>query len=181
MNIFKSIAAPKSFLLCLLLLSKSALAFEYSKIGFQVPHDKHLAPELNLRELNRHKYYPKTIHQYAFSEKTYTLLHFWQINCYPCQKEIPLLNQFSKNNHNPRLRIISISPDKEKSLLSYMEKKNIHFPVLLDRERRILQSYEIDGFPITYLVDGQGYLIAKKIGQVHWDDPKIISFFENLK
>ena len=44
----------------------------------------------------------------------------------------------------------------------------LSFPVLYDPQRKMAEKYELNGHPITFLIDRKGFLIGRVIGERDW-------------
>lgn len=56
----------------------------------------------------------------------------------------------------------------------------VDFPLLLDKESKVAQSWPIKGLPTTFVVDPQGRLVYRAIGSREWDDPKLLALVTAL-
>jgi peroxiredoxin len=52
---------------------------------------------------------------------------------------------------------------------AFMERNKYTFPVLLDKNRRVSDAYQIQGIPTTFLVDENGRIRQKEVGARNWD------------
>jgi cytochrome c biogenesis protein CcmG/thiol:disulfide interchange protein DsbE len=106
------------------------------------------------------------------------LVHFWASWCPPCLQEIPDLldfaNQWAKEGNGKPIQIFAISLDDkwenaEKILDTAKLPKN--FTSLLDLSTKVPDAYGTYQYPETYLIDGEGRIIAKWIGAQPWSSP----------
>jgi peroxiredoxin len=54
------------------------------------------------------------------------------------------------------------------------------FPLLLDEDSRVAQSWPVTGLPTTYLVDKQGRIAFRAIGGREFDSPAIVQQVREL-
>lgn len=50
----------------------------------------------------------------------------------------------------------------------------VDFPILLDWDVSIADSWGVKGLPTTYVVDATSRLVLKAIGEREWDDPLLL-------
>ncbi len=97
-----------------------------------------------------------------------TLLDFWYMDCFPCIKAIPHLNELYNKYHADGLEVFGVNPfdNRPKSLrrLPIFFKDNpINYPVIFtDREK--LKPFKVRGYPTFYLIDKKGVIIDSGIG-----------------
>lgn len=48
--------------------------------------------------------------------------------------------------------------------MNYIQRKNVNFLMLLDKDRKIWRQYLVGGTPTHFLVDRDGKLVIKRIG-----------------
>jgi thiol-disulfide isomerase/thioredoxin len=93
------------------------------------------------------------------------LLDFWATWCGPCVGELPNVLKTYQKHHAEGFEIIGISlDDDEKKLLAFIKSKNIPWPQYFDGkgwENKLAQKYGIQSIPATFLLDGEGKIIAK--------------------
>ena len=61
------------------------------------------------------------------------------------------------------LVILAISDDERKDLDKFLASKNYTFAILLDRERKTFDAFDVTGVPKTFLFDRDGHLVAQAI------------------
>lgn len=95
----------------------------------------------------------------------YVLLDFWASWCKPCRNENPNLVMLYKKYHKKGLEIFAVSLDRSKTEWTDAIKKDklgwIHVSDLKEWKSVVVRSYNIDGIPLSYLLDKDGKIIAK--------------------
>ncbi len=88
------------------------------------------------------------------------ILDFWATWCGPCIAKMSDLQKL-KNEFPNDLEIISISDETLEKILPYVQKRNLPFRFVVDKESVISNKFEIGALPFTILIDKKG--IIKKI------------------
>jgi peroxiredoxin len=93
------------------------------------------------------------------------MLTFWRINCSACQFQAPFIQALYDKWSIDSLVVLTINVgDRQGDVEYYMAGREITYPVLLDSEKQVAQSYGLIGVPTTFFIDGEGILKAYQIG-----------------
>lgn len=109
------------------------------------------------------------------SGKTYThadltgkvvWLNFWFIACPPCQAELPIIEEIYQQYKDKDFILLTLAVDKPAALQSFMEKKQLHYPVVAESEPIIQDTLHMtfDFFPTNIFLDKSGKIIKFKPG-----------------
>ena len=95
------------------------------------------------------------------------LVDFWATWCGPCVQELPnVLNAYEKY-HAKGFEIVGISLDKDESkLTNFTTDKKMTWQQFFDGkvwQNKLAVKYGINSIPATYLLDGEGKIIAKNL------------------
>ena len=95
------------------------------------------------------------------------LVDFWATWCGPCVGELPnVLNTYLKY-HGKGFEIVGISLDEEeKQLTEYMATNKMPWQQFFDGKgwgNKLAVKYNVNSIPTTYLLDGEGRIIAKNL------------------
>lgn len=100
-----------------------------------------------------------------------TLLHFWVQWCPHCRSDAPQIQAlYEAYKDNPDVRILAINLDKKREKVdAFVKDRQVGYPVIMAADQKAAGSdltrlYQITGFPITFLIDGQGIIRYKKRG-----------------
>ncbi len=110
-----------------------------------------------------------------------TVVNFWATWCPPCVQEIPSLNRLKKKMAGVPFELISINyaEDKE-TILEFMEKVNVEFPVLLDQNGNFAKKWNVITYPSTFIIDPSGKIKYGVNAAIEWDDPEFINKIKSL-
>jgi thiol-disulfide isomerase/thioredoxin len=94
------------------------------------------------------------------------LINFWATWCPPCVAEIPGLIELQKRHEKDGLVIVGISLDQNgpEVVKSFVQKKQINYPVALASGGVESGFGEFDGIPTTFIVDRHGTIRAMHVG-----------------
>jgi peroxiredoxin len=83
------------------------------------------------------------------------LLDFWATWCVPCKTEIPWFVEFAEKYKQDGLEVLGVSMDKEgwSVVKPYLESMKVNYPVVLGTRRVAYLYGDIDGLPVTLLID----------------------------
>ena len=108
-------------------------------------------------------------------------LNFWATWCGPCRMEMPSMEILYGKYRDKGLEIFAVNIlEKEPEVLAFMDSNGLSFPAALDLDGRIAASYGIQSIPTSFLIDREGNIIARLIGSINWDTPKVHAAFEEL-
>lgn len=99
------------------------------------------------------------------------IVNFWAIWCMPCRREMPVLQDISHELKDRGLVVIGINsglekdPDNEE-IVEFLNYLNIDYPVGYgDSESKIEQDYSIVGLPSTFIIDSEGNIRYRWLGE----------------
>ena len=119
-----------------------------------------LDEEQNVSQINLNDYRGSTV-----------IVNFWAIWCMPCRREMPVLQDISHELKDRGLVVIGINsglekdPDNEE-IVEFLNYLNIDYPVGYgDSESKIEQDYSIVGLPSTFIIDREGNIRYRWLGE----------------
>ncbi len=102
----------------------------------------------------------------AYSDKSLrghpALLVFWAPWCSVCQKELPLLEQFSRHSKPSQLRVLSIGfADTRTNVEAFVKARPgvFVFPTGYDEDRWVANAFKVNATPTYVLVDARGNIV----------------------
>lgn len=94
------------------------------------------------------------------------VINFFAAWCYPCRQEA---KQFVRLHQKFGSRIgllsVAVRTDHRSSLDDFVHAHDMTWPVVWDRSGSLIGPYGILGQPITYVIDAQGRVVYRIIGQ----------------
>jgi cytochrome c biogenesis protein CcmG/thiol:disulfide interchange protein DsbE len=93
------------------------------------------------------------------------LINFWASWCVPCEEEAAELEQAHREFRDRGVVFLGVNyVDTEPEALAYLDRFGITYANGPDLGTEISQSFRMRGVPETYVVDGRGILVSRKIG-----------------
>ena len=97
-------------------------------------------------------------------------LNFWATWCIPCQRELPAIQTFMAEQDTVTVLTINIGETAD-VVQSWLDERDLSgFPVLLDTEMNVRDSYGIFNIPVTFALDTDGVAREQKFGEMTLDD-----------
>ena len=101
------------------------------------------------------------------------LINFWATWCPPCIKEMPELDRFAAA-HGQRVNVVGLAIDRLIPVQEFLARQPVRFAIGLaavagsDLGRQL--GNEVGALPFTVLLDAQGKLVQRKLGETHFDE-----------
>jgi peroxiredoxin len=93
------------------------------------------------------------------------MLTFWRINCPACQFQLPFTQELFEKYSSDSLVLLTVNiSDRAADIKDYMTGRKATYPVLLDTQDEVSQSYGLVGIPTTFFIDAKGFIKAYQIG-----------------
>ncbi len=107
------------------------------------------------------------------------VLNFWATWCAPCVEEMPGL--IDLHHDRPDLTILGVSIDEDPDAYSrFLVRRHIDFLTVRDPSQSAAKLFHTDGWPETYIIDRQGIIRRKIVGDPDWSNPEIRAFLKSL-
>lgn len=92
------------------------------------------------------------------------LLNFWATWCPPCRAEMPAI-QSVYQAHPGDMVVLAVDESESPAVVrDFVSPFHFGFPILLDPDGAIAQSYRVQGLPTSFFVDRDGVIRAANVG-----------------
>lgn len=134
------------------------------------------APDFTLRDLTGKPY------RLGDLRGRIVFLNVWATWCPPCREEMPAMERLYQRLRHTDFVMLAVSEDEGGAAVvgPFVEEAGITFPVLLDPEGIVPRRYGVTGFPETFVIDRNGFVIRHVIGPEDWDSDAVSAFFLGL-
>ena len=100
------------------------------------------------------------------------VVNFWSVWCAPCRREMPAMQRAWERLREREVQILAVNfQDRPEQVAQFFSTMSVRFPVLLGGDQAMLKAWSVQGLPTTYVVDPQGRLRYRVVGEYHWDQP----------
>jgi peroxiredoxin len=97
-----------------------------------------------------------------------TLVNFWATSCTTCIAEMPKMVATYDKYHTKGYEVVAVamSYDPPSYVVNYAETRKLPFHVAIDNTGTIAKDWgDVRLTPTTYLVDKQGYIVKRYVGE----------------
>lgn len=102
------------------------------------------------------------------------LLNFWATWCAPCVEELPLINDFYRQNKSNGWQVLGLAIDKLAPVQSFLKKMPLDFPVGMAGMAGADLGHGLGnvagGLPFSVVFGANGAVLHRKMGRLHADD-----------
>jgi peroxiredoxin len=87
------------------------------------------------------------------------MLNFWATWCGPCRNEMPYLQQIYDEWQDKGLVLLEINMSESSSTVQqFLTNNGYTFPVYIDTDGSVADTYGISGIPTTFFIDSDGVI-----------------------
>lgn len=149
----------------------------------------HSAPTLHAADLPRAADFRlrtldgETLRLQSLRAKGPVLLDFWATWCKPCVTSLPEVDALSREFGPRGLSVVGISidgPRNESRLRPFVTRLKLGYPIGLDEDGRLQQTYRVTAVPTAILVDTAGVIVWSRQGYLPGEGAKLRAAIEAL-
>lgn len=98
-----------------------------------------------------------------------TVMNVWATWCVSCREEMHDLQALHDEYQARGVRVLGVSVDESDvaRVRKFVEKEKLTFSMVHDRDGRVQQLYQVSGIPNTFIIDKDGHILWKSIGNLH--------------
>lgn len=97
------------------------------------------------------------------------LINFWATWCGPCREEMPRIDQVYEDEKDRGFNVVAIDlEESEDQIRRFVDDDlgGLSFTIALDPDGDVNGRYGISSYPTNYLIDGNGIIVLKVVGEV---------------
>ncbi len=102
-------------------------------------------------------------------QKTYTVLHFWATWCKPCLAEFPELKAALPRLQSDSVAFFLATEEELDQIQAFEEKRNFGLE-FVQLKAASLADFEVHALPTTLVLDSNGKVVYRHMGQLNWQD-----------
>jgi peroxiredoxin len=94
------------------------------------------------------------------------LLDFWATWCAPCVQSLPELEAWHRRYGPLGLTVVGVSVDGPRNFARvrpFVASRGLTYPIVLDRDGRLQQSYQVLAVPTAILIDTTGAIVQVRV------------------
>lgn len=112
-------------------------------------------------------------------------LNFWASFCAPCREEMPSMESLVRQYEAQGLTMVAISlddgwQDVDRFMNSFLPGQRSAMTVLLDADEETAHRYGTELLPETYIIDRNGQIVARFVGDYDWTRAEVKQIIEGL-
>ena len=96
------------------------------------------------------------------------ILNLWATWCPPCKAEMPHMQEFYQSQKGKNVEILAVNlttAEKDASTIKpFVQEYGLSFPVLLDNDGLIGDTYQAFTIPTSYIIDTKGNIRKRVVG-----------------
>jgi peroxiredoxin len=138
--------------------------------------EKPLAADFTLHDINEEQ------HKLSQYRGRVVIVNFWATWCPPCRFELPSMDKAYQMLKQKGVVMLAINVGEDAdTVFNFTADYPVTFPLLLDKEARVIKQYPVVGLPTSYIIDTQGHIVYRVIGTRDWTDKKLLKSILDLK
>jgi len=111
------------------------------------------------------------------------MINVWATWCLPCRVEMPSIEQLHKAYGPKGLKIVAVSiddPGTDAGIRAFAKQYGLTFEILHDPTGKIVDQYDITGYPETFIVGRDGVIRKKLMSATDWNSPEARALVDRL-
>jgi peroxiredoxin len=150
-----------------LLVALVTVSFSGCNTGSAPPKIGTVAPDFTVQDVDR--------------KVTLSVLNFWASWCPPCVAETPSLVAMSRKMRDRNVIVLAVSVDDDDSAYHrFIKDQGMDMMTVRDSDKKSNELYGTHVFPETYIIDRNGVLRRKVIGETNWTAQEMTEYLTKL-
>jgi peroxiredoxin len=107
-------------------------------------------------------------------------LNFWGTWCEPCEREMPYMENQYEYYKTQGVEVLAVNiAESNIAVQSFVDRHDLSFPVVLDKDRQVLNAYGVGPLPTTFLINPEGKVVHITSGSL--TERMVRDFMEKIK
>jgi peroxiredoxin len=151
-----------------------AVSFSACNTGSAPPKIGTVAPDFTVQDVDR------KVSLSGLRGKI-VVLNFWASWCPPCVSETPSLVAMSRRMRDHNVVVLAVSVDDDDSAYhKFIKEQGMDMLTVRDADKKSNDLYGTHVFPETYIIDRNGVLRRKVIGEMDWTTREMTEYLTKL-
>jgi peroxiredoxin/outer membrane lipoprotein-sorting protein len=134
-----------------------------------------MAPDFQLHDLDGHQI------KLSDLRGKIVVVDFWFANCPPCIASLPVLMRVASARQAQGVVFYAInSIDSAETIRAFQKKQGLDFFAMTDSDQKVVNLYQVQGFPISFVIDREGKIQAVDQGYNLDRETKLSSEIDTL-
>ncbi len=104
------------------------------------------------------------------------LVNFWATWCEPCVAEMPSLDGVRRQFGADVVEVVGVNMGETQTKVArFVEKLNVTFPILLDRDGVAKSDWKVGGVPVTFVIGRDGRIAFRIVGETDFSEPTLVA------
>jgi len=109
------------------------------------------------------------------------LVNFWATWCGPCIEELPSLAKLKQKLAGRPFELVTVNDgESEGTIQRYLKRAKLDVPVWIGPENSAASGWNVQGLPMTFLVDSKGQVRYWVYGERNWTEGESLKLIETL-
>lgn len=111
------------------------------------------------------------------------MINVWATWCAPCRVEMPSIEALHEAYAPKGFKVLAVSiddPGHAATVRAFVEQYKLTFDVLHDPQKKILDLYDVSGYPETFIIGRDGVIRKKLLSAHDWNSPPNRALIERL-
>lgn len=111
------------------------------------------------------------------------LINVWATWCLPCRVEMPSIEALHQSYAERGFKVLAVSiddPGHAETIRAFVRQYKLTFEVLHDPDKKIVELYDVSGYPETFVIGRDGVIRKKHLSAADWNSPSNRALVERL-
>lgn len=111
------------------------------------------------------------------------MINVWATWCAPCRVEMPSIEALHRAYAPQGFKVLAVSiddPGHRETIRAFVDQYKLTFEILHDPQKRILDLYDVSGYPETFVIGRDGVIRKKLLSAHDWNSPPSRALVERL-
>ena len=111
------------------------------------------------------------------------MVNVWATWCLPCRVEMPSIEALHQAYADKGFKVLAVSvddPGHGETIRAFVRQYKLTFEILHDPEKKIVEQYDILGYPETFIIGRDGVIRKKLLSATDWNSADHRALVERL-